>query len=145
MSLNIRKAEKEDIDSISVLMTDLSRHPVTSNNVLNRLQLIAKSPIDSLFVCEEHGKILDLLGFRIRENIEEVSRFGEVSATVVNADDRLKGVGRCMMKYAEKLAKESGCKGTWLVSGFAREEQAHKFYKRLGYETTGYRFVKLFK
>ena len=106
---------------------------------------MAESPIDSLFVCEENGKILGLLGFKIRENIEEVSRFGEVSALVVNADDRLKGTGRYMMEYAEKLAKESGCKGTWLVSGFAREEQAHKFYKRLGYQTTVYRFVKLFE
>jgi GNAT superfamily N-acetyltransferase len=144
MSLNILKAEKDDIVALSSLMTDLSNHPVTSDDVLNRLQLIAESPIDSLFVCEEHAKILGLLGFRIRENIEEVSRFGEVSALVVNADDRLKGVGRYMMDYAEKLAKESGCKGTWLVSGFTREEQAHKFYKRLGYVTTGYRFVKLF-
>ncbi len=50
-----------------------------------------------------------------------------------------------MMQYAEKLAREMGCQGTWLVSGFAREEDAHKFYKRLGYQTTGYRFVKLFE
>ena len=145
MAMNIRKAEKNDITALSSLMTDLSRHLVTLDDMLNRLQLVAESPIDSLYVCKENGKILGLLGFRIRENIEEVSRFGEVSALVVNADDRLKGVGRYMMEYAEKLAKELGCKGTWLVSGFAREEQAHKFYKRLGYVTTGYRFVKLFE
>ena len=145
MAMNIRKAEKDDITALSSLMTDLSRHLVTSDDVLNRLRLVAESPIDSLYVCEEHSKILGLLGFRIRENIEEVSRFGEVSALVVNTDARLKGVGRFMMDYAEKLAKESGCKGAWLVSGFAREEQAHKFYKRLGYVTTGYRFVKLFE
>lgn len=35
--------------------------------------------------------------------------------------------------------------GTWLVSGFAREQEAHKFYQRIGYGTTGYRFVKLFE
>ena len=50
-----------------------------------------------------------------------------------------------MMQYAEKLAREMGCQVTWLVSGFAREEDAHKFYQRLGYQTTGYRFVKLFE
>lgn len=106
MSLRIRRAEKDDIIALSSLMTDLSRHPVTPDDTLNRLHLISESPIDSLFVCEEHGKILGLMGFRIRENIEEVSRFGEVSAIVVNADARLKGVGRCMMDYAEKMAKE---------------------------------------
>ena len=137
IAMNIRKAEKDDIIALSSLMTDLSRHPVTTDDILDRLQLVAESPIDLLFVREENGKILGLLGFRIRENIEEVSRYGEISALVVNADDRQKGLGHYMMDYAEKLAKESGCKGTWLVSGFAREEQAHKFYKRLGYGTIG--------
>jgi GNAT superfamily N-acetyltransferase len=50
-----------------------------------------------------------------------------------------------MMDYAEKLAKGVGCKRMWLVSGFAKEEEAHKFYKRLGYEVNGYRFVKPFE
>ena len=145
MALSIRKAQQNDVNELSVLMTDLSRHPVTPDDMSNRLQFVAESKIDSLYICEEDCKILGLLGFRIRENLEEVSRFGEVSVLVVNADDRLKGVGRFMMEYSEKLARELGCKGTWLVSGFAREEEAHKFYKRLGYQTTGYRFVKLFE
>jgi GNAT superfamily N-acetyltransferase len=92
---------------------------------------------------KEGGKILGLLGFRIRENLEDVSKFGEVSALVVNAKEKRRGVGRFMMDYAEKLARELGCKGTWLVSGFAREKEAHLFYKQLGYQQTGYRFVKL--
>jgi GNAT superfamily N-acetyltransferase len=126
-------------------MMDLSGQPVTPDDMLNGLQFVAESEFYSVYVCEEDGKILGLLGFGIRENVEEVSRFGEVSALEVNTDDRLKGVGRLMMQYAEKLAREMGCQVTWLVSGFAREEDAHKFYQRLGYQTTGYRFVKLFE
>ncbi|GIM45314.1 hypothetical protein DNHGIG_08630 [Collibacillus ludicampi] len=49
------------------------------------------------------------------------------------------------MEFAENLAAEQGCIVTWLVSGFGREEQAPTFYKELGYEITGYRFVKRFK
>ena len=45
----------------------------------------------------------------------------------------------------EKLAEELGCIGTWLTSGFGREEAAHNFYKRLGYQINGYRFIKLLK
>jgi GNAT superfamily N-acetyltransferase len=74
-----------------------------------------------------------------------MSRFGEISAIVVDKVKRRKSIGRFMMDYAEKLANEYECKGMWLVSGFGREEEAHKFYKQLGYEITGYRFVKLFK
>ena len=49
-----------------------------------------------------------------------------------------------MMDYADNLARDMGCKGMWLVSGFAREEEAHKFYKRLGYEINGYRLIRPF-
>lgn len=144
MPLSIRRAEQKDIDALCTLMGELSGTAISPEQMLNRLQLVRESKIDSLFVCEEDGQIMGLLGFRIRENLEEISRFGEVSAIVVNSNDRRQGVGRFMIDYAEKLAKELGCKGTWLVSGFGREEAAHNFYKRLGYQTTGYRFVKLF-
>ena len=36
------------------------------------------------------------------------------------------------------------CLGLWLVSGFGREEEAHRFYRRCGFEATGCRFVKRF-
>jgi N-acetylglutamate synthase-like GNAT family acetyltransferase len=145
MALTIREAGKSDAAVLALLMTDLARHNVSPDDMLNRLRFITESKYDFLFVCEENGIISGLLGFRIRENIEEVSRFGEVSAIVVNAKEKRRGVGRFMMDYAEKLAREMGCKGTWLVSGFAREKEAHLFYKQLGYQTTGYRFVKLFE
>ncbi len=74
--------------------------------------------------------------------VEEVSRYAEISLLVVHEEARRQGVGRFMMEHAEKLAEREGCKGTWLVSGFGREEQAHRFYEELGYRATGYRFVK---
>jgi GNAT superfamily N-acetyltransferase len=54
------------------------------------------------------------------------------------------GIGRALMNFAENLAKEKGCIGTWLVTDLDREEEAHKFYKELGYRVNGYRFVKPF-
>jgi N-acetylglutamate synthase-like GNAT family acetyltransferase len=140
----MRQAKQKDIEALCTLMDEMSRTAISPEQMLNRLQMVEKSKIDSLYVCEDNGEIQGLLGFRIRENLEEMSRFGEVSAIVVDPDDRRKGIGRFMMDYAEKLAKKYGCKGMWLVSGFAREEEAHKFYQQLGYQITGYRFVKLF-
>jgi N-acetylglutamate synthase-like GNAT family acetyltransferase len=144
MTLSMRKAEKRDINVLCSLMDEMSHAAITREQMLNRLQMVETSQIDSLYVCEKDDKIVGLLGFRIRENLEEESRFGEVSAIVVEPGNRLKGAGRFIMDYAEKLAREKGCKGMWLVSGFGREAEAHKFYRRLGFKTTGYRFVKLF-
>lgn len=122
MPLAIRQALREDIPHLCHLMKELSGHEISQEEMNNRLEFIEDSPFDSLYVCEENGTILGLLGFRIRENLEEVSKYGEISVIVVDSGARRKGVGRFLMNYAEKLAFEKGCIGTWLVSGFDREE-----------------------
>lgn len=138
----IRPASNEDITAICSLMFQLTGHEVSYQEMTNRLHFINQSPFDFMYVYEENNSVLGILGFRIRENIEEVSRFGEVSVIVVNTETRGQGIGRSLMKYAEELSKKHECLGTWLVSGFGREKEAHKFYQQLGYEVTGYRFVK---
>lgn len=139
----IRKAEMKDKDAIQFLINELRGHEISDSDMINRLNFVESSMIDTLYVYEKENDVVGLLGFRIRENIEENSRFGEISLIVVDQTCRKQGIGKQLMKYAERLAEKNGCIGTWLVSGFGREEQAHVFYKSLGYGTTGYRFVKL--
>ena len=127
------------------MFEELTGQTVETETVENRLSYIKTSPIEHLHVCLIDEQVVGVLGFRIRENIENDSRYGEVSVIVTSPDKRKKGIGRKLMEYAEKLARENNCKGLWLVSGFAREEEAHTFYKKLGFEITGYRFVKRFK
>lgn len=144
MMLSMRKAEMRDIEVLCDLMTELAGHTLSREGMLDRLEYVENSDIDYLFICEENGDIQGLLGLRIRVNLEEVSKFGEISAIVVRPESRKKGVGRYMMEYADKQARDLGCIGMWLVSGFGREEEAHNFYKRLGYEINGYRFIRPF-
>ena len=139
----IRKAERIDKEPVQYLMKELTGHSISDSELENRFDLIESSEIDSLYVYEQDNKVIGLLGFRIRENIEENSRFGEISVLVVDKNYRKQGIGKQLMDFAYKLAIEYGCIGTWLVSGFGREEEAHPFYKSLGYKITGYRFVKL--
>lgn len=144
MAVTIRKAIMQDSKRLSELMTQLSRHEVSEQDMMNRIEFVESSPFDSLYVWEENERIYGAMSFRIRENIEDVTKYGEISSIVVDQEARRKGVGRQLMEYADHLAKEQGCIGTWLVSGFGREEEAHQFYKDLGFNTTGYRFVKKF-
>lgn len=144
MSLTMRRAGKKDVKDLCALMDHMSHTAITPQQMLKRLQMVKKSRIDSLYVCEDGKKVVGVLGFRIRENLEEPSRFGEISAIAVYPESKRRGVGRFMMDYAENLARENRCKGMWLVSGFPRKDEAHLFYRQLGFVTTGYRFVKLF-
>ncbi|AIQ10932.1 hypothetical protein PDUR_02065 [Paenibacillus durus] len=161
----IRKAVQEDAPALAGLMEQLDGKSHSVRDLELRLDFIRMSPIEELFVCEspassEEGEgsvlperetnatarkgaplLLGCLGFRLRENIEDLTRYGEISLLVTDKAARRQGVGSRLMAFAEQMAAERGCKGTWLVSGTAREE-AHRFYRELGYEITGYRFVK---
>jgi GNAT superfamily N-acetyltransferase len=122
----------------------LTNKEISDEEVVNRLKFVEESTIDQLFVAVVEGKVVGLLGFRLRENIEEVSRYGEISLIVADSNKRRSGIGKALMEFAERIAVEKSCKGTWLVSGFGRTEEAHKFYQSMGFEITGYRFVKKF-
>jgi len=138
----IREFEYIDKVAIQRLFGILTGSIISESDLMNRFDFIKNSSIDSLYVYELNGSVIGLLGFRIRENIEENSRYGEISVIVVDPDYQKQGIGKQLLAFAEQKAKELNCKGTWLVSGFGREEKAHQFYKSLGYVSTGYRFVK---
>lgn len=145
MSRLIREMEPRDAAAVCELMCQLTGQETTVENIQNRLEWVGRSPIDWLYVCEVDGQVLGLLGFRLRENLDRPTRYGEVSVLVVHASARRLGIGQALMDYAEQLAREHDCIGTWLVSGFGRVNEAHRFYESLGYHTTGYRFVKKFE
>ena len=91
--LSMRKAETGDVDTLCDLMAELAGHNISREELLDRLEHVENSDIDFLYVCEEDGNILGLLGFRLRVNLEEVSKFGEISAIVVRPESRKRGVG----------------------------------------------------
>jgi len=104
--------------------------------------MLCRDDTEQLYLCEVDGVVEGAFGFRLRENLEDDTCYGEVSLLVTARRARGKGLGQAMIRFAEGLAREHGCIGTWLVSGFGREEEAHAFYQRQGYRITGYRFVK---
>ena len=144
MVIGIRTMQKEDITEVCLLMQELTGNEISEEDMLNRMEMVNESQIDELYVYQGENSIQGVMGFRIRENIEEKSCYGEISVIVTNSNDRRSGIGKAMMDFAENLARQKGCIGTWLVSGFGREEEAHNFYKKLGYVINGYRFVKPF-
>jgi len=139
---NIRKLQKRDSKSISSLLAQLGGE--NEDRITSLYDFIRSHPLNEVYVYEENGSIIGLLGFRLRQNLEDGSQYGEISIIVVDENHRRKGIGQKLFAFAENLARQHKCKGTWLVSGFHRSSEAHKFYGELGYEATGYRFVKKF-
>lgn len=122
MSFQIREATIDDIDSLCSLTKELKGSSISNEDMNKRLQFVKMSPFDFLYVYEEETTILGLLEFRIRDNSEDVTRYGEISIINVDSTIRRKGIGQVLMAYAEQLAKEHNCIGTWLVSGMHQKE-----------------------
>jgi len=141
----MRAMEARDVEAARHVLGQLTGHAMSAAEMHNRLDYAINSPIDWLYVCEVAGAVVGVLGFRLREQLERVGRYGEIYLIVADCAVRRQGVGRVMMAYAEDLARQHDCAGTWLVSGFKRQDEAHRFYAQLGYEPTGYRFVKHFE
>jgi GNAT superfamily N-acetyltransferase len=141
----IRPMHAGDIPPVCVMVEQLTGHAISADAMAGRLQWAVDSPFDWLFVAELDEQVCGLLGFRLRERIEHPSRYGEISVLVTDTAVRRHGVGRALVDYAEQMARDHACCGTWLVSGFKRKDEAHRFYSALGYDITGYRFVKLFE
>ena len=67
---------------------------------------------------------------------------GRVTALVVDATLRGRGIGRALMDAAERWAAERGCVLLEVTSN-QRRVDAHIFYERLGYERTSFRFARM--
>jgi GNAT superfamily N-acetyltransferase len=66
-----------------------------------------------------------------------------IGGLVVDIDQRGKGIGRCLMEYAEAWGRARGCDAVYLRIRVDRPE-AHAFYEHLGYRNlkTQYAFRK---
>ena len=62
-------------------------------------------------------------------------------AFVVASEHRGRGVGRALISAAEGWARQRWA-GDVMLTTHKRRTGAHRFYRSMGYEATGYRFVK---
>jgi hypothetical protein len=88
VELTIHDATRSDVSRHCRLVEAMSGREIASGEVDERLEMIRRNAINSLFVCEGEAAAVGILGFGIRENLEEVSRYGKISAIVVTPEAR---------------------------------------------------------
>lgn len=140
--LVIREFSFSDIDAITELMEDLS-HSASKEQMQIRLEKISSNPMYCTFVAELEGKIVGMVGLRQLYSYEGDNPVVQISALVTKAEYRGLGIGKKLIKQAETWTKENGANVIVLTSGNRPErEEAHNFYKHLGYTVSGFRFSK---
>ncbi len=141
--ISIRKANISDIPPVLVLIAD-DQLGETRENLKHPLPLVYRQAFEriesqagnDIFVATLDREIVGCMQLTL---IPGLSRKGmtrlQIETVRVARAYRSKGFGRQMMKYAIDYAKTSGCGLVQLTTDNSRED-AHRFYKRLGFKDT---------
>jgi GNAT superfamily N-acetyltransferase len=142
MDATFKELDCSDFSFLKEIISEFTEKEISDSDLQNRITFIMNSPSDQLYIYMKDNVKKGIVATRIRENIEENSRFLEISLIVTKKEFQKQNIGKQMVLFCEEKAKASGCIGLWLVSGFGKEETAHQFYNKLGFLKTGYRFKK---
>lgn len=142
MQIKIRNFEIEDLCEIARLTSQLG-YPTSIGKILPRLQRLQSNPDHRILVAEDEKLgVIAWIHTRIDLTLASDPKI-EVVGLVVDERKRGQGIGRILMREAEKFARDMEYKMVRLRTNVARDD-AHKFYERLGYnlKKTSHMFVR---
>jgi GNAT superfamily N-acetyltransferase len=137
---NVRAATPTDASAMSLLLGQLG-YPSEAARVAARLARLEADPASAVFVAEDDGEVVGLCALHVIRLIELDSAVCRVTAMVVRSDARGHGVGRALLEQVEAEAERLRCDRIEVTSNDRRDD-AHAFYRSLGFEDAPQRFVK---
>jgi GNAT superfamily N-acetyltransferase len=138
--MELRQPRRGDAPRIAALLDQLG-YPTAPEQIEVRLRRLAASGADATWVAEHDGEIVGVAGLHVSPSLEHDADVAKVSELVVDERFRRQGIGRALMAEVEREARRRGCTLLFLTTAERRNE-AHRFYRRLGFEETGRRFAK---
>ena len=139
----LRRAGIADARAITPLVTQLG-YPATVAQIEKRLGRLLADPGHAVFVADLGGTIVGMAAACMESGLHDDALLGRVTAAVVDAESRGRGIGASLVQHMEDWCREQGAERITLTSASHRAG-AHKFYAALGYEQSGVRFNKPLK
>ena len=127
----VRLAGVSDAGRIAVLCGQLG-YPSTPREVEDRLDRILADDRHAVYIAQEDGQVVGWVHVCARPLVGADLQ-AEIGGLVVDERFHGRGLGRRLMRAAERWAGERGCRAVLLRSNVVREG-AHRFYERIGYE-----------
>lgn len=141
--MTIRKATVDDSAAIRNLLAQLG-YPNTESFVEERLAKLLAKDDDEIFVYDDDGQVIAFISLHYTIHLGYENEFCEIMYFTVDENIRSKGVGRQLEEFCTQRAKDRGCEQMEVFSSDYRKD-AHRFYKRQGYETASMFFSKPLK
>ncbi len=137
---DLRSASPMDADDVAALLTDLG-YPCDRSEALERITCIIDNDRQVLVVARCGGRVCGLVALDFMYYLPLGTHTCRVTALVVTPDAQGRGLGRQLLREAERRARGGGAARIELASGSQRTD-AHAFYKACGYSDGTVRFIK---
>lgn len=138
-SVTIRDANVDDLPVMRTLFAELG-YIVDVATLAERFERFSAHGERAL-VAELAGQVIGLATLHMTPVLHRAGGVGRVTALVVTETVRSTGTGSALMRAAEQIMTDAGCVLMEVTSNRKRLD-AHRFYERIGYEATSFRFGK---
>ena len=139
--LDLRNATPADADDVAALLSALG-YPCDIPDAMERIGAILGNDRQALVLARHAGAVCGLIALDFMYYLPLGTTTCRVTALVVTPTAQGLGIGRALLKEAERRARVGGAARIELTSGSQRTD-AHAFYRACGYKDSSVRFVKL--
>ena len=139
--VDLRDAVPADADDVAGLLTELG-YPCELHDAADRIATTLGNARQALVLARRDGKVCGMAALDFMYYLPLGTTTCRVTALVVTPTAQGLGIGRALLKEAERRARSGSAARIELTSGSQRTE-AHAFYRACGYKDSSVRFVKL--
>ncbi|QCO67054.1 GNAT family N-acetyltransferase [Luteimonas yindakuii] len=137
---DLRSASLVDADDVAALLSEMG-YPCDVDDAARRISAIIDNDRQALVVARCDGVVCGLLALDFMYYLPLGTTTCRITALVVRNDAQGRGLGRRLLKEAERRARFGGAARLEITSGSQRSD-AHAFYKACGYSDGTLRFIK---
>ena len=138
---DIRAAVASDAPKIADLLGELG-YSVHPSFILERLTQLQARPDACILVAEQAESVIGFVTVHLFPLFHADVWTGRITALVVSAHHRRRGIGRLLLDAAEAFAWQQRCTRVEVTSG-GTHEPAPQFYESNGYERLDQHLVKM--
>ena len=139
--IDLRGAIPGDAGDVAALLTQLG-YPCEPADAAERISAVLHNDRQALILARSHGAACGLLALDFMYYLPLGTTTCRVTALVVAEDAQGQGVGRLLLRDAERRARLGGAARLEVTSAGHRTD-AHAFYRACGFNEGAVRFVKL--
>ncbi|MBB3345242.1 MULTISPECIES: GNAT family N-acetyltransferase [unclassified Luteimonas] len=137
---DLRSASAIDADDVAALLSELG-YPCGVDDARERILAVTANDRQALVVARSGGRVCGLVALDFMYYLPLGTTTCRITALVVTDTAKGQGLGRQLLKEAERRARFAGAARLELTSGSQRTD-AHAFYRACGFSDGTLRFIK---